>query len=321
MICLINDSLDCTFNLALEEALLRRGTDEYFILWRNKPAVVCGRNQNVFEETDILLAEKENVSVIKRYSGGGCVYHDDGCLNYTLIVNNKDSRHTCNSLTLTVVKALIDMGIDAKLGDSGAVTVGNLKISGGAEAGFRDRLLHHGTLLFSTDLAALDRYTGHRTGFSRLGTVNSRSVKSRVSGVGNLRELLPYTDIEDFARELAQRIDLPITERRPPDPTEIASAVELGKEKYSTWEWTFGSSPRFSFCGIYQGERISYDAYHGIIEHTDSPMLEKALGQRLIVSELAECLGEYELARFMITGECSPKLQSRSTDAHEIADF
>lgn len=306
MVYLINPSTEPAFNLALEEYLLKEKKDEYLMLWRDRPAVICGRNQNIFEETDICLAERHGVAVLKRFSGGGAVYHDTGCINYTLIIDDPSGTATYEKLTRPIIDALRAMGIAAYPGASGAINVNGKKVSGGAEARHRDRVLHHGTLLYSTDLDALEQYAGRKTGLNtRSGVIESRSVKSSVAGVVNLSELLPTISADKFMVSLEHFLNPLIAEKRELTDEERRYADALAINKYSTWEWNLGTSPRFNFCGVYRGEEIAYSAYHGIIDKT-SPSLSMLVGCRLERKSLETALKNRSdaavLSEFIVSG-------------------
>ncbi len=296
MIFLRNDRLDPAFSLALEEHLLRSYPgEEFFMLWRDPSAVVCGRNQNVFEEVNAALAEKSGVTVIKRFSGGGTVYHDEGNVNYTFI---SDADGTDFEKFITpVISALRDMGVSAELSGTSDIVVCGRKISGNAQAQTGGRVLHHGTLLYSSDLSRLDLFTGKRIERRAAGEITSKSVKSRVAGVANIADFLKNApSVEDFMEELGRRV---AGESVPLSAEDSSAAERLADEKYRTWDWTFGTCPRFSFSGELDGKKYEYTAYHGVIEACSD---ETLVGTRLAFRELAEKTDE-KTAEFLLSGE------------------
>ena len=84
---ILNKSTDPYFNLALEEYLLRNSDEEYFMLWRNRPSIIVGRNQNTLAEINREYVSEHKIPVVRRQSGGGAVFHDLGNINYTFISN------------------------------------------------------------------------------------------------------------------------------------------------------------------------------------------------------------------------------------------
>ena len=193
MICYENDSTDPAFNMAVEEALLiRAGREPLFLLWENAPAVIVGRHQNVWSEVNLSYARQEKIRVIRRLSGGGAVYHDSGNLNYTFIVpiesgrSKKSVEPDFKFWSKPIINVLNQVGVDAQFSGRNDLTVDGKKFSGTAQVRVGGHLLHHGTLLFSTDFDKMNR----------LLTVdpekfNSKGVSSVKARVANLSDYLP----------------------------------------------------------------------------------------------------------------------------------
>ncbi|EAE6994002.1 lipoate--protein ligase family protein, partial [Listeria monocytogenes] len=85
-----NNEKDPRINLAVEEFILTElNLDEPVLLFYiNKPSIIIGRNQNTVEEIDTEYVEKNDVIVVRRLSGGGAVYHDEGNLNFSFITED-----------------------------------------------------------------------------------------------------------------------------------------------------------------------------------------------------------------------------------------
>ncbi len=92
MLIVKNTCTDPTFNLALEEALFKETTEDVFMLWRNRRAVIVGRNQNTVSEIDERFAKDNDIAVVRRLTGGGAVFHDLGNLNFTFIKRGEKDR-------------------------------------------------------------------------------------------------------------------------------------------------------------------------------------------------------------------------------------
>ncbi|NLK19412.1 MAG: lipoate--protein ligase [Synergistaceae bacterium] len=234
-------SFDPAFNLAVEEYLFRTSKEEgCFLLWRNGPSVIIGRFQNAAREVNRAFVEERGIKVVRRLSGGGAVYHDLGNLNYTFIVPNDGSPFDFAKHAAPVVKALAGLGVEAAFSGRNDLTIKGLKFSGNAQHMDSRRLLHHGTLLFDSDLSVLGQALNVDT--SKFESKGFKSVRSRVTNI--LPHLSAPMAMEDFIAAI--RDSLPQLERRPLAEAEVRAIEKLRDEKYSTWEWNWGESPDFT---------------------------------------------------------------------------
>jgi lipoate-protein ligase A len=265
-----NDNTDPAFNLAAEEYLADSyAGDGLFMLWRNAPSVIIGRNQNAYAELDLAFAEKHGIKVVRRLTGGGAVFHDLGNVNYTFI-SRLDDAGTLNFPRFCgpVIEALRGLGVDAELSGRNDITVGGRKVSGTAQCVRGGRVLHHGTLLWSADFSYMEKVL--RPDPSKL---QSKGIKSVGSRVANLRDLLPEgaplsrdsgaADLMDYLFSRFGGEPLRFTDGQ----TEAIAA--LAEKKYSSWEWNMGSSRgfscrrsrRFPFGRV----EVAFDADRGLI--------------------------------------------------------
>lgn len=236
------------FNLALEEYVLKCMTDdEYFILWQNKPAIIVGKHQNTVEEINRDYVMENNIAVVRRLSGGGAVYHDLGNLNYTFIIKNEqDKLLDFKTFSLPVIKALEKFGVNAELSGRNDLTIDGRKFSGGAQYIHKNRLLHHGTLLFNSDLDVLQEALNVDT--DKIQSKGIKSVRSRVTNISEyvkekvtvqeFAELLKKYIFEFEGWEIKEHI---LTEQ---DMEKIRVMMD---EKYARWEWNYGQSPPFNY--------------------------------------------------------------------------
>ncbi len=240
-----NSSGDAPFNLALEELIASRVEDDVFMLWRNRSAVIVGRNQNTAAEVDSSYAEANNIQIVRRMTGGGAVYHDFGNINYTICTAGRQlkegafARHAA-----CVVDALRKMGVAAEFSGRNDIIVDGKKISGSAKTVLSSRTLFHGTLLFDTDLSVLTRVLTPDP--DKIRTKGIKSVRSRV---GNLREYFPGMEVEDFITVFTNEI-ISVNHAVLEDiPQELKlEADRLADEKYRTWQWNYGTAISYSFC-------------------------------------------------------------------------
>jgi lipoate-protein ligase A len=253
-------SLDPCYNLAFEEYILenKRGGD-WLMLWQNAGAVVIGLNQIAEEEIDIPFAREHGVTVVRRMSGGGAVYHDLGNLNYSFITDAGDpGTLSMERFTAPVCEALSKLGVKASAAGRNDITVEGKKISGAAQRLCGHRILHHGTLLFQTDLETA-------AGALRAdpGKFASKSTKSVRSRMGNIRDYLERElSLEDFKTFMLRELAGDALVYAALEDAELSEIRALADGKYRSWDWTFGASPPFQteksarFAGGLVGVRL-----------------------------------------------------------------
>jgi lipoate-protein ligase A len=246
MFCIIPESTDPFFNLAIEELLLKNSKEEYLILGINNPSVIIGKHQSPHKEVNTKFVIENNIPVIRRISGGGTVFHDKGNLNFTFIRQIEADRQVdFRKHTLPVIEFLLSQGVDAKFEVKNDIKTGGLKISGNAEYIHRNRVLHHGTLLFSTSLDLLRNSLRKDT-----SCYTSRAVESNPSSVINLNEKLNnFRGIYEFRTEMMnyflKNLSNAVIYKLSPSETEEAESLAVAK--YKTWEWNYAYGPEYTF--------------------------------------------------------------------------
>lgn len=187
MICIVNPVTDIYFNIAAEEYLLKEWQEDVFMLWKSDPAVVVGKHQTALAEFNFKFVQEQGIKVARRLTGGGTVFHDTGNLNFTFIQNGQEGKLIdFRKYTEPIQAALKNMGIITRFEEHNNLTVDGLKISGNAEHVFKNRVLHHGTLLFSTDLKRLRKVLNIRP-----ENYHHKGVRSVPAKIINLKDLLP----------------------------------------------------------------------------------------------------------------------------------
>lgn len=237
-------SLDPCYNLAFEEYVLKtRTSGDWLILWQNRNTVVVGLNQDPLEEIDQSFVQVHGITVVRRMTGGGAVYHDLGNLNYSFITDLGDrERLTIARFTQPICRALASLGVPAQVSGRNDITVHGRKISGVAQRIEGGRILHHGTLLFDSDP---DMIAGAlRADPAKFQSKSSKSVRSRV---GNIRAFLPRDmELSDFWQRLLGELTADGLCRESLAPEEDSFVRRLANEKYRSWDWTWGRSPSCS---------------------------------------------------------------------------
>ncbi|MDD4570740.1 MAG: lipoate--protein ligase family protein, partial [Tepidanaerobacteraceae bacterium] len=184
MLYIRNDSNDPYFNMALDEYVVKHldRSDDYFYFYQNRPTVVIGRNQNTIEEVNSEYVKNHDITVVRRMSGGGAVYHDLGNINFSFVVDyRKEDFNSIERFAKAIIKALGKFGVDAEFSGRNDISIAGKKFSGNAQYVTKKRILHHGTLLFDSDLTVLTKALHVKT--EKIKSKGIKSVKSRVTNV------------------------------------------------------------------------------------------------------------------------------------------
>ncbi|MDP2336904.1 MAG: lipoate--protein ligase [Bacteroidota bacterium] len=251
--CLNQSNTDPYFNLAAEEYFLKNFQEDFFMLWRSRPSVVVGKHQNALAEINHEFVQKNQIPVARRLSGGGTVFHDPGNVNFTFIRNvAKIQEVNFNVFTVPIVEALKKLGVEAYTTGRNDLLIEGKKISGNAEHIHKNRVLHHGTLLFDSHLEDLKGALK-----ADLSKFEDKAVQSKRSEVTNIANYLPNPlSVGDFKDFLFTEIRKNIPESKVYEPTEADNEAiqKLSIEKYQTWNWIFGYSPRYRFTNKLETE-------------------------------------------------------------------
>lgn len=270
MIKVINENNDPRINLAVEEYALNYldPSQDYAILWQNEPAVIVGRNQNTIAEVNAPYIKEHGIHVVRRLSGGGAVYHDFGNLNFTFIVDaQKSVVSNFAYFTKPVIDALAHLGVKAEFSGRNDITINGQKFSGNAQYWSKNRLLHHGTILFNSDLSVVQDALNVKA-----DKIQSKGVKSVRSRVTNILPHLPQPiTIEEF-KETLWRFLIPDGASKEYVLTEEDWSIinDLKDRRYSLWDWNYGASPESEIEkeGRYAGGKIElkFNVVEGVIQ-------------------------------------------------------
>ncbi|NLJ00610.1 MAG: lipoate--protein ligase family protein [Bacteroidales bacterium] len=228
------------FNLAAEEYLFSRKEEDFLFLYRNEPSVIIGSNQAVLNEVDPDFCIENDIRIIRRLSGGGAVYHDLGNFNYSFIHGKTDQPLSARFLD-PIVSALHAMGIPVEIRKRKDLWLGEYKVSGTASHLSGGRELHHGTLLYDSDLKMLK----HSLRAENRNLIK-KATASVVSPVCNIKEYLKENrgaapDVGDFFKQWSGQLAILLNA---PDilmlEKEQVTAIEvLQQEKYNRREWNY----------------------------------------------------------------------------------
>ncbi len=308
----LNTGTDPAFNLAAEEYLLKNTNEDCFMLWRNHNTIVVGRNQNTLSEINHEFVHKHNIKVARRITGGGAVYHDLGNINFTFIkVGEHAKKIDFSSYTRPILEYLNQRSVPARLDGRNDLSVDGLKISGNAQHIHKNRVLHHGTLLFDVNLEMLATVL-----LADPEKYRDKAVQSIRSRVTNIRKyLVAHPTVEQFMDDLGQHMlnahDALLSQFSDDDLKQIN---DLAQKRYRQWDWNFGDSPAYDFSrsirtpggtidirmkvkdGTIQGIRIFGD-FFGIDPVSD--MEKRLTGCRHAPHSIKKILNAVDLERYI----------------------
>lgn len=262
---------DPRWNLAMEEYVFSHldPKQTYFMLWQNHNTIVIGKNQNTVAEVNAEYVKEQDITVVRRLSGGGAVYHDMGNLNFTFIADaDKMNEINFERFCLPVIQTLRQLGVPAERNGRNDMTINGKKFSGNSQYTKNGRVLHHGTLLFSSNLDVVSKAL--HVNREKLQSKGISSVSSRVC---NISDHLPRNIILTEFKEALLRNILGNSNAEPyVFSTEDLSAIaEIKASRYDQWDWNYGYSPRYEItkrqriegCGTLE---ISYAVDRGVLQ-------------------------------------------------------
>lgn len=230
-----NQGTDPCYNMSFDEYCLTQipSDDTFFCLWRNRPSVIIGLNQNAYAEVNLPFIEEHGITLARRVTGGGAVYHDLQNLNYSIFrpLSESQAENGADAVKC-IVEALRSMGVPAEQGGRNDIYVEGRKVSGFARRIHKDRELIHGTLMYDVDIETLTQALD--VPGSKLSRKGVASVRSRVA---NLKDYLPqFASIDEFQSAL-QDILAGGAEEILISAEQKNAVRTLSDSKFSTREW------------------------------------------------------------------------------------
>lgn len=311
---------DPSLNLAIEYHLLNNViVDEPILLFYiNEPSIIIGRNQNTIEEINTEYVEKNNIHVVRRFSGGGAVYHDFGVFCFCFITKDDgDSFRDFGKFTEPIIDSLHKMGVEgAKLEGRNDLLINGQKFSGNAMYSKNGRMTAHGTIMFDSDIEEVVNALKVRK-----DKIESKGIKSIRSRVTNIKPYLSddyqFLSTKEFRDRLLLNIfDVnsaeDIKEYKLTD-ADWKQIEELSNQYFNNWDWNYGKSPKFELVrrhrfsigsvefkmnvdkGFIQDIRIFGD-FFGLGDISD--VEEKLNGIKYDVASISEALDEINIKNY-----------------------
>lgn len=264
MIYIDTKSTDVYYNFGVEYYFSREKNlgDDVFLMWRTTPTLMIGKFQNTLEEIDAKYAREHGIKVVRRLSGGGTIYTDMGGWQFSYITKTCGIEIEFERFISPIVEILRSLGLDAALTGRNDITVGGKKVSGNTQFKLSEVTVHHGSLLFSTDLGELVRSSTPNP-----YKITSKAISSVRERVTNISEHLisPMTP-EEFRDMTVAKLTTSSYEITPEDDERIRA---LAKEKFEDERIIYAASPKFDIEKSFHldgGEfTIGYSVYRGKI--------------------------------------------------------
>jgi lipoate-protein ligase A len=310
------NSHDPSINLAAEEYVIRHiaPEEEILLFYINGPSIIIGRNQNTIQEINTDYVEANNIKVVRRLSGGGAVYHDEGNLNFSFIApHSKDNFHNFKKFTEPVIKVLNNMGVPAELRGRNDIVVNDQKISGNAQYVAGERMVSHGTLLWQADLGRVGEAL--RVKAAKIESKGIKSIRSRVANITEFIEGEPMS-VEAFREHIIESVfEGKEIKAYQLTASDWEAVEQLADERYRNWDWNYGRSPAFDiqretryaggeievYLDVAQGEIKDVKFYGDFFGQRGVDELETLLvGTRYAPESLAKALEKINISDYFV---------------------
>ena len=237
-----------SFYFAVEEYVARHYTDDdYFIGWRVNPTVMLGRNQLIDNEVNTDYCKEHKIDIFRRKSGGGCIYADKGCIQFSYISRATNANEAFAAYMQRMADLLKGLKIDAQLSGRNDILIDGTKVSGCAFYQLSNRSVLHNSLLFDTQLDHLSNALTPAK--EKLQSKGVASVRQRVTNVATYTQLDILAFMDYVRQEMCGTEVLELTEE---DMKEVA---EIEKE-LSSDDFVYGKNPKYSLIRKHRFEGV-----------------------------------------------------------------
>lgn len=268
MIYIETGSADVFENFAVEYYFAsQKILDEtVFLFWRTTPTLMVGKYQNVAEEINLPYAKKQGIVISRRFSGGGTIYTDLGGWQFSFIKQKSAREIEFREYISPVIDALKSIGVPACFNGRNDLTIEGKKFSGNAQYRLGDSVIHHGSLLFSTDIEQMVAST--TVDDYKIISKSIKSVRDRVTNISD--HLKEHIAPEEFKKLMVGRIMRGRDKTYELTENDRAEIKRIRDEKLASWDYIYGRNPKFNIerTGRFAGGKIQFklDVKKGLID-------------------------------------------------------
>lgn len=236
------------FYFAVEEYVARHYTDDdYFMGWRVNPTVMLGRNQLIDNEVNTDYCKEHKIDIFRRKSGGGCIYADKGCIQFSYISRSVNANKAFADYMQRMADLLKGLKIDAQLSGRNDILINGTKVSGCAFYQLSNRSVLHNSLLFDTQLDHLSNALTPAK--EKLQSKGVASVRQRVTNVATYTQLDILAFMDYVRQEMCGTEVLELTEE------DMKGVAEIEKE-LSSDDFVYGKNPKYSLVRKHRFEGV-----------------------------------------------------------------
>ena len=236
------------FYFAVEEYVVRHYTDDdYFMSWRVSPTVMLGRNQLIDNEVNTDYCKEHKIDIFRRKSGGGCIYADKGCIQFSYISRAVNANEAFAAYMQRMADLLKGLKIDAQLSGRNDILINGTKVSGCAFYQLSNRSVLHNSLLFDTQLDHLSNALTPAK--EKLQSKGVASVRQRVTNVATYTQLDILAFMDYVRQEMCGAEVLELTE------DDMKGVAEIEKELASD-DFVYGKNPKYSLVRKHRFEGV-----------------------------------------------------------------
>ena len=233
--------------------------DAYFMFWSTTPTIMVGRYQNTLAEINLPFAKANDINIVRRVTGGGTIYTDPGGWQFSFIIKNpENNRIEFKAFTQPVLDALQSLGAHAYQSGRNDLLIDGKKFSGNAQHVRKNVTLHHGSLLFNTNLENLVRALN--VDDEKIISKGIQSIRQRVTNIAD-HISSPMTSLE--FRDIMLKYLLENMDTYTLSKKDIDRVNEIKRDQFDQWEWNFGKDPKFNITkqGRFAGGKLTAQSF------------------------------------------------------------